>query len=118
MRRRGCTFGVLVVVALTMGLTAAVPPAGAATAPAVPPKPTATSGKARARVAWVAPKSNGSPINQYQVTPYIGKKAGKAKLFKSAAKSQVVTGLKNGTTYTFKVRAHNKFGFGKYSVAS
>ena len=30
----------------------------------------------------------------------------------------MVTGLQNGVTYTFRVRAHNKLGFGKYSVAS
>ena len=46
MRRRNRTLGVLIVTALTLGFTIAVPPAGAASVPGAPPKPTASSGNA------------------------------------------------------------------------
>lgn len=103
----------------TMALVAAgVMAAGAASMPSAPAKPTALPGNAGARVAWVAPANNGSAITGYILTPFIGSAAKPARTFNSAAVAQTVTGLTNGITYTFKVRARNAAGAGANSVAS
>ena len=84
-----------------------------------PDSPTATAGNARPRVSWTAPASNGgSPITGYVVTPYIGGVAQPPQTFNSTATTQTVTGLTNGTTYTFKVAAINAVGTGPPSAAS
>ena len=80
--------------------------------PAPPAPPTAVAGNASASVSWVAPADNGSPITGYVVTPYVGTAAQPATTFASTATTQVVTGLTNGTTYTFHVAAKNGIGTG------
>jgi predicted lipoprotein with Yx(FWY)xxD motif len=104
--------------ALALVLTVAILPAAAATVPSAPAKPTAAPGNAAARVTWVAPANGGSGINEYIVTPFIGAVAQAMRTFKSTAVTQVITGLANGTIYTFKVKAHNAIGTGANSVAS
>jgi hypothetical protein len=52
------------------------------------------------------------------VTPYVGTTAQTATTFNSTATSQTVTGLTNGTTYTFKVAAKNANGTGPQSAPS
>jgi predicted lipoprotein with Yx(FWY)xxD motif len=118
MRRLGRRFGLFLVVAAVCGATAAAVPAGAASVPSTPAKPTATPANAAARVNWVAPAANGSAINAYFVTPFIGAVAQPAHMFGSTARTGLVTGLENGTTYTFKVKARNGVGVGANSVAS
>jgi predicted lipoprotein with Yx(FWY)xxD motif len=118
MRLRGRKFGLVLVAALALVPTFAIAPAGAATVPAAPAKPTASPGNAQARVTWVAPANNGSMINQYTVTPFIGTTAQTARVFDATAVSRIITGLANATTYTFKVKAHNAVGYGANSVAS
>jgi predicted lipoprotein with Yx(FWY)xxD motif len=118
MRLRGRKFGLVLVVALALVPIAAIAPAGAASVPSAPAKPTASPGNAQARVTWVAPANNGSAINQYIVTPFTGTTAHAPRTFNSTAVSQIITGLTNGLTYTFKVKAHNSVGTGPNSVAS
>ena len=118
MRFRGRKFGLIFVIALALVPTAAILPAGAATVPSAPAKPTAAPGNAAARVTWVAPANGGSAINQYVLTPFIGAVAQPPRTFNSVAVTQVITGLVTGTTYTFKVKAHNAVGTGANSVAS
>ena len=118
MRLRGRKFGLVLVVALALVPTAAILPAGAATVPAAPAKPTVAPGNAAVRVTWVAPANGGSAINQYIVTPFIGATAQTPRTFDATAVTRVITGLVNGTTYTFKVKAHNAVGTGANSVAS
>jgi hypothetical protein len=81
-----------------------------------PGAPTAIStlpGNAQATVLWLAPTTNGgSPITGYIVTPLIGSTAQTPRTFNSTATTQVITGLTNGTTYTFQVRAFNVNGVG------
>ena len=79
---------------------------------------TATAGDASATVAWVAPSNAGSAITGYTVTPYIGAVAQTPQTFASTALTQVVTGLTNGTTYTFTVAATNGAGTGPESLSS
>lgn len=85
--------------------------------PVVPGAPTnavATPGNAQATVTFSAPASNGgSAITSYTVTSSPGG-------FTSTGPSspRIVTGLTNGVSYTFTVRATNEAGQGPASSAS
>ena len=89
---------------------------------AVPGAPTAvtgTPGNGTVALGWSAPASNGgSPITGYRITPFIGTTAQTAILTGSTATSYTVTGLANGTAYTFTVAAINANGTGAASSAS
>ncbi len=90
-----------------------------ATAPGAPTIGTAAMGNGAATVSWTAPVSDGgSPIYGYVVTPYIGAVAQTSARFYSAATTQTITGLTNGTSYTFRVAALNGMGIGPRSAAS
>ena len=66
---------------------------------------------------WTAPASDGgNAITGYRVTPYIGSTAQTPILTGSAATSYKVTGLANGTTFTFTVAAINGVGTGPDSA--
>ena len=70
---------------------------------AVPSAPTgvsATAGNAQATVSFDAASANGSPVTGYTVTSSPG-----GKTASGAASPIVVTGLTNGTSYTFTVKA-------------
>jgi hypothetical protein len=97
--------------------------AGAQAPPTVPAAPTgvtATAGNQSAIVSWTAPSNGGSAITSYTVTPYIGTTAQKATVVSGTppASTTNVTGLTNGTAYTFTVSATNGVGTGSASVAS
>jgi TolB protein len=86
------------------------------TAPGGPTIGAAVAGHGEATVSWTAPVSDGgSPITGYVVTPYSGYYALAPRTFTSTATTQTVTGLMNGTTYRFRVRAINAVGTGGYS---
>ena len=97
---------------------------GSSTAPTPPSAPTgvtATAGNGSAQVSWTAPSDNGgSGLTKYTVTPYIGSNAQTPITVTGnpPATSTTVTGLTNGTTYTFKVSATNATGTGPDSSAS
>jgi len=91
---------------------------GASTWPAPPGAPTigtATAGNAQASVTFTAPACTGYPagITGYRVisTPGCVSNTG-------ASSPIVVTGLSNGTAYTFKAQATNATGYGALSAAS
>ena len=85
----------------------AVTPRPAATAPDPPRNVTATAGDASATVSWAAPAFNGgSAITGYTVTPSSGPTTTAA----AGATSATVSGLINGTSYTFTVTATNTVG--------
>jgi trimeric autotransporter adhesin len=89
------------------------------TVPGAPLIGSATAGNGQATVNWTAPVSNGgSAIIGYVVTPYIGAAAQASQTFASTATTEVVTGLTNGTAYTFVVAAKNGVGIGPVSGAS
>jgi large repetitive protein len=63
------------------------------------------------RLSWNAPANNGAPIDEYEVSWSGG-------THQCAASPCLITGLTNGTTYTFTVRAHNLVGWSEQSAAS
>ena len=94
-------------------------PAGAPSPPGAPTGVTGTAGNASANLSWTAPASNGgSAITSYRITPYIGAAAQTPVVTPTAATSYTVTGLTNGTTYTFTVAATNVAGTGPDSTPS
>src|SRR5581483_11110880 len=90
------------------------------TAPSAPTEVTATPANAAASVAWKAPGANGSPITGYTITPYVNGVAQPSSTVTGSppATSATVTGLTNGTTYTFTVAATNAVGTGPASAQS
>jgi hypothetical protein len=92
------------------------------TAPVAPTNVVAIAGVGSATVYWSAPASDGgAPITGYTVTAYdISQTAqGSTTVTGSPpATTAVVTGLTNGSAYTFKVAAANSVGAGLASAAS
>ena len=75
-------------------------------APTRPPWATATHGDKRATISWGASSRNsGSAITGYRITTSPG---GKHVTVGASARSATITGLTNGTRYTFEVRAVNE----------
>lgn len=81
--------------------------ARALTVPAKPAKPSAKAGDAKASVTWTAPTTGGAPITKYVVT---SSPTGKTCSWTSGPLQCTVSGLTNGTPYTFTVKAHNSVG--------
>jgi predicted phage tail protein len=97
------------------GLTSDPSLPSAAVTPVGPPDaPTAVSGTAgdsKVTVSWTAPTSNGgSPIASYTVTAFAGGSTISTTTTPTAATTFDVTGLTNGTAYTFTVTATNAKG--------
>lgn len=84
-----------------------------AVAPDVPKEVKATAGNASASISFSAPASNGgTPITRYTVVSNTGITA-------TGTKSPItVSGLTNGSSYTFKVMATNSQGDSSYSAFS
>ena len=96
--------------------SSAVTPNAAATAPGAPTGVTATAGDASASVSWIAPVSDGgSAITGYTVTVLPG---GATFQPVGTATTVNVTGLTNGTSYTFTVVATNSVSDGPASDPS
>ncbi len=82
--------------------------------PDAPTAVSAVAGNAQATVSFTPPASNGGlPITQYKVTSSPG-----GFIQVGATSPLVVTGLTNGTSYTFTVTATNSAGTGAASAAS
>ncbi len=95
---------------VTNPVTPVAPPL-TATAPDAPRSPTVVAGSRSATVSWTPPSSvGGSPVTGYTVAPYDGAVALAAVRVGPAATVATVTGLANGTTYTFQVTATNAGG--------
>lgn len=86
-----------------------------ATIPSAPTSVVATGGDTTAVVTWVAPSNGGSAITSYTIVASPG---GATATWTSGSLVATVTGLTNGTAYTFNVRATNAIGTGTDSSAS
>jgi hypothetical protein len=70
----------------------------------------AVSGNGQATVTWQAPLGIPFPIVAYVVTPLVNSVPQTPTRFNSTATTETVTGLTNGTSYTFEVKAINTLG--------
>ena len=95
----------------------AVTPQGAQ-APGAPTNVTAQGDSKSATVDWTAPAGGDSPVTGYTVTPFAGSTAGTPVQFGAGTTRGKVTGLDNGTAYTFRVKASNAAGTSPDSAAS
>jgi hypothetical protein len=75
------------------------------------PTPDRTVQSQVVQLSWATPANNGAPIDSYEVS-------GGGVTQTCASSPCAITGLHNGTTYSFTVRAHNLVGFGQPSRAS
>ena len=75
------------------------------------------AGNGQVTVSWSAPSNGGSPITSYTVTPYVGGVAQAPETF-GATTTGVVSGLTDGTSYTFNVVASNAVGSSHPSTAT
>lgn len=90
------------------------------TVPGAPTSVSATGGNQQAALTWTAPDSTGgSPITGYRIESNPGSGWSVAvSNTGSTSTSYTVTGLTNGTAYTFRVSAINSIGTGPASSAS
>lgn len=95
--------------------SAGVTPYAVATVPGSPTGVVASGGDAVAVVTWNAPSDGGAAITSYTITATPG---GATATWSSGPLVATVTGLSNGTAYTFKVNATNSVGTGSDSSAS
>jgi hypothetical protein len=86
------------------------------TVPGPASRVSAVAGNASATVSWTPPASNGnSAITSYTLTTSPG---GRTMTLQPTVTTAVVTGLTNGTTYTFAVAAQNRLGSGQASQSN
>jgi hypothetical protein len=93
------------------------------TVPGLPTGVTAAAGSQQALVSWSPPSSNGgTPITGYDVEYSANGgsswTSASTAFHTSAATTETVSGLANGTAYVFRVAAINAIGTGGYSAAS
>jgi Domain of unknown function (DUF1906)/Fibronectin type III domain len=86
-----------------------------ARAPSSPTTVSATGGNARVAISWTAAVANGSPVTGYTVTASPG---GAKDSVNGSTTSTVMSGLTNGTRYTFTVTATNAAGTSPASTPS
>lgn len=90
-----------------------VKPAAPTTAELVP-----VGNQAQMQVNWVAPATNGDAISGYQLEVRRGSTVVTTHDISAGARSFAVTVDTSETGYTYRVRAHNKAGWGDWSDAS
>ncbi len=87
----------------------------AADAPSAPDNITASASPGAATVIWDHADDNGSPVTSYTVTTSPG---GSSTVVAGTRTAAVISGLQNGNTYSFTVRATNAVGDGPESEST
>lgn len=101
-------------ITVTISANPAPPTPPTPTPPSAPTNVTATAGNAQASIVWGAPISSSSfPVTNYRVTASPG---GQTCLTSST--SCTITGLTNGTTYTFSASALSGAGWGASATSN
>jgi sugar lactone lactonase YvrE/ketopantoate hydroxymethyltransferase len=101
---------------ISLTASSAVTPSVAATVPGVPTALTVVPGDTIASAAFSAPSSNGgSSITSYTVTAVPGSGGGGNITTTGTSSPIMVTGLTNGISYSFSVKATNSVGTGTAS---
>ena len=97
-------------------LSGPIVPAGV---PSAPTGIVGAPGNDQVFLTWSAPADDGgAPVLDYLITPFIGSVPQSPTLFASAATTEIVDGLTNGTPYTFTVVAINSAGDSPASALS
>ena len=95
----------------TSGAVTPAAPPPTATVPSAPTGLTAVPGNASATVSWAAPaNTGGTPLTSYTLTASTGGSVVSTLALPPTATTQLVSGLVNGTAYTFDLIATNAVG--------
>ena len=90
-----------------------------ATVPTAPLSVNGVAGDTQVVLSWTPPaQDGGDPVTAYRVTPYIGFNAQPVTTFTSPLTTETITGLTDGTAYTFTVTAITDAGAGPASALS
>ena len=119
----GTSYTFTVVATTIAGPSAASSPSNAVTPGSVPDPPTnvtGVAGNSQVAISWTAPASNGgSSITGYTVSAFVpGGQSASGSCSTTGATTCTVTGLTNGTGYTFSVTATNSMGTSASSTPS
>ena len=77
------------------------------------PSVSATGGDGQTTITWTTPANHGSTITTYEYRHYKNKNSsGSWTSVSNSTSSATISGLTNGTSYTFEVRAKNGVGYG------
>ena len=94
-------------------------PVTPATVPSAPLAVNGVAGDGQVVLSWTPPaQDGGDPVTAYSVTPYIGFIAQPVTTFTSPLTTETITGLTDGTAYTFAVTATTDAGTGPASSLS
>src|SRR5205823_11412617 len=89
------------------------------TVPSTPTNVVATGGNAQATVTWNVPTTDGgSAITGYTITPYPNGTPGTPVNVGASPTIKTISGLTNGTPYTFQVTATNGVGTGAAVISN
>ncbi|MFN8018949.1 MAG: fibronectin type III domain-containing protein [Acidimicrobiales bacterium] len=99
---------------IAAALTACQPKVEKATVPGTPTGVSASVGDAQSDVSFVVPGNGGSNITKYRLTSNRGAVTSAG----TVAGHRLVTGLTNGTSYTFQLQACNAVGCSPWSASS
>lgn len=93
------------------------PSAEPASPPGTPTGVTATAGAGAATISWGAARANRAAIDGYVVTWRSSLGATGSRVVSGSTRKTTVSGLANGTSYTFTVAARNRVGTGPAAAA-
>jgi Fibronectin type III domain len=105
---------------LSAASVAVTPRAPIAGVPAVPTNVRGVRGNARVDLSWTAGSNGGSTVTSHRILVFVGNGTTPVQTINtgSSATTRRITGLTNGTAYTFEVRATNAIGSSAFSTRS